>query len=250
MTTIYIMISFIIGASAGSYFYLVGSCVPLGQKLVLTRSRCNQCTQPLSNKKFIPILPYLIDGGKCRDCQRKISPMYVLVECVTGWMFAFSFWKIGFNYELIVIWVLISLLVIITVSDVLYMIIPNKVLLFFLPLFIVGRMISPLTIWWDSILGATLGFLILFFIAFISKGGMGGGDIKLFFLLGITLGVGKTILTFILAAGIGLIVSMFMLILLKKDRRTPIPFGPSIALATIIAYFYGEQMILSYIKLF
>src|SRR5699024_1453819 len=115
---------------------------------------------------------------------------------------------------------------------------------------IVGRMISPLTIWWDSILGATLGFLILFFIAFISKGGMGGGDIKLFFLLGITLGVGKTILTFILAAGIGLIVSMFMLILLKKDRRTPIPFGPSIALATIIAYFYGEQMILSYIKLF
>lgn len=250
MTTIYIIISFIIGTSLGSFFFLVGLGLPIGQKIVIKQSRCNQCTQQLSKKEMIPIVSYLIDGRKCQHCQRRISPVYVLVECVTGWLFAYSFWKIGFNYELIVIWLLISLLVIITVSDILYMVIPNKVLLFFLPLFIIGRIISPLSLWWDSILASILGFLILFFIALISKGGMGGGDIKLFFLLGIILGVEKTILSLVLAAIIGLIISMFVLFFLKKERKTPIPFGPSIALATLIAYFYGEQIIESYMKLF
>lgn len=243
MTTIYIIISFIIGTSLGSFCYQVGA----RQKIVFTRSRCNLCTQQSANKKFLPIVSYL---RECQDSQRGMLPIQILVTGVTGGLFAYSFWKIGFQFEVIVIWFLISLLVIITISDLLYMIIPNKVLLFFLPLLIVGRIISPLSVWWDSILGAILGFLILFFIALISKGGMGGGDIKLFFLLGIILGVEKTILTLVLAAIIGLIVSTFVLLLFKKERKTPIPFGPSIALATLIAYFYGGQIIESYMKLF
>ncbi len=92
-------------------------------------------------------------------------------------------------------------------------------------------------------MGAVVGFGILYIIAVLSNGGMGGGDIKLFFLIGLVLGTIDTLLTLFLAAVIGMIVGITMLSKNKQGRKTPIPFGPSIALAAVIVYFYGDVLI-------
>ena len=138
----------------------------------------------------------------------------------------------------------------IVVSDIAYMIIPDKVLLFFLPLLIIARVFSPLDPWWDSIVGAVLGFGILYLIAVVSRGGMGGGDIKLFFLIGLVLGWLNTLLTLFLASFIGMIIGIVVLKVSGKGRKTPVPFGPSIAIAAIIVYFYGSSLIDWYWNLF
>src|SRR5690606_18567669 len=110
----------------------------------------------------------------------------------------------GITVELAVALLFISLLAIIVVSDIAYMLIPDKVLLFFLPLLVLGRVFSPLEPWWDPFVGAIVGFGILFLIAIISKGGMGGGDIKLFFLIGLVLGTIQTLMTLFFASVIGM----------------------------------------------
>lgn len=165
------------------------------------------------------------------------------MELLTGVFFAFAYWQLGWGLELIVALLFISLLIIIVVSDFAYMLIPDKVLLFFLPFLLIGRILSPLTPWWDCLVGAVVGFGILYGIAVVSRGGMGGGDIKLFFLIGLALGTINVLLTLFLAAVIGLVVGLVVLAKRKQGRKTPIPFGPSIALAAIIVYFYGDSFI-------
>ena len=164
-------------------------------------------------------------------------------------LFLFSFWKLGISYELLVAWTFISLLVIIVVTDLAYMLIPNKILLFFLPLLVILRLLSPLQPWGDSALGAVLGFSILLLIAIVSKGGMGGGDVKLFFLIGLVLGTINTLLTLFIAAFIGMIVGKLIIMVSQQGDKTPIPFGPYIAVASIIVYFYGGDLVSWYLNL-
>lgn len=100
------------------------------------------------------------------------------------------------------------------------------------------------------IIGAFLGFALIALIIFISKGGMGAGDMKLFFVLGIVLGWKQVLLTFFLASLIGTIFGIFLKSLQKLKRRQPIPFGPSIAVAAMISYFHGETLLELYLSLF
>ena len=136
----------------------------------------------------MPVFSYVFLKGKCRGCGTKIHWVYPVMELATGLLFAFAYYQLGFTLELVVALLFISLLVIITVSDIAYMLIPDKILLFFLIPLIVLRVFEPLSPWWDSIVGAVVGFGVLFLIAIVSKGGMGGGDIKLFFVIGLVLG--------------------------------------------------------------
>ncbi|WP_421102765.1 prepilin peptidase, partial [Sporosarcina psychrophila] len=144
----------------------------------------------------------------------------------------------------------VSLLVIITVSDIAYMLIPNKVLLPFAIVLIGLRLAIPLEPWWDSFLGAIVGFGVLYLIGVVSKGGMGGGDIKLFFVIGLVLGTTNTLVTLFLAAFIGSIVGLIVLKRTGQGRKTPIPFGPSIAVAAVISYFWGADFVGWYGNLF
>jgi len=195
------------------------------------------------------VLSYIILRGKCRVCTAKISPIYAVIELATGILFLYAFWKLGISYELLVAWTFISLLVIIVVTDLAYMLIPNKILLFFLPLLVILRLLSPLQPWWDSLLGAILGFSILLLIAIVSKGGMGGGDVKLFFLIGLVLGTINTLLTLFIAAFAGMIVGKLIIMGSQQGEKTPIPFGPYIAVAAIIVYFYGGELVSWYLNL-
>lgn len=237
------------GVILGSFFNVVGLRVPKKESLVAPPSHCPNCMRVLRAIDLIPVVSYGLLRGKCRTCGVRISPLYAWIELATGVLFAYATWQIGLTWELFVALLFISLLMIITVSDISYMLIPDKVLLFFLPLFMVGRIFSPLTPWWDSALGAVVGFFVLLLIAVLSKGGMGGGDIKLFLLIGLVLGTLHTLLTLFLAAVLGLLFGGALLIIRKQGRKTPIPFGPAIVVAALLVYFYGEQVIARYMKL-
>ncbi len=243
MAIAYTILFFIFGLLLGSFYNVIGLRVPKKQSIVIPPSHCTACQNRLQPIDLVPVFSYIFLRGKCRQCGAKISPIYMLTELLTGALFAFSYWQLGFTAELVVALLFISLLIIINVSDIAYMLIPDKILLFFLPLFIVGRIFSPLTPWWDSIVGALVGFGILYFIAVVSKGGIGGGDIKLFFLIGIILGTVNSLLTLFLASFIGIIVGIIVLKVRGQGRKTPMPFGPSIAISAVINYFYGEALI-------
>jgi len=172
------------------------------------------------------------------------------MELSTGILFSIAYLELGFSKELIVALLFISMLVIITVSDLAYMLIPDKILIFFGVLLILSRILSPLNPWWESVVGAFIGFGILLLIAILSKGGMGGGDIKLFFVIGWVLGMIPTLLTLFVAAFIGMIAGFIELKIKNADKKTPVPFGPSIAAASLIVYFYGDIILEWYTNLF
>ncbi|SER85555.1 A24 family peptidase [Psychrobacillus sp. OK032] len=250
MDIVITILFFIYGIVFGSFFNVVGLRVPKGESIVKPPSHCTVCDRNLTAVDLVPVFSYLFLKGKCRGCGTKIHWMYPVMEFATGLLFAFSYSQLGFSIELIAGILFISMLVIITVSDIGYMLIPNKILLFFLVPIIIVRVFSPLTPWWDSLLGAIVGFGLLFLIAVLSKGGMGGGDIKLFFVIGIVLGLVPTLLTLFLASIIGTVFGVIALKEAKKGRKTPIPFGPFIAIAAIISYFYGEAIVDWYVNLF
>lgn len=249
MEIVYTVFAGIFGLVFGSFYNVVGLRIPKKESIVTPPSHCVSCNRRLSAIDLVPVFSYVFLRGKCRTCGAKVSPIYAITELVTGVLFAFATWRLGITWELAVALLFISLLVIINVSDIAYMLIPNKILLFFFPFFIVGRIVSPLEPWWDSIVGAAVGFSLLLLIAIVSKGGMGGGDIKLFLLIGLVLGTVPTLLTLFLASVIGMIAGMIVLKIKGKGRKTPVPFGPSIVVAAIIVYFYGDQIVNAYLDL-
>lgn len=243
MTITYTVFFSIFGLVFGSFFNVVGLRVPKKESIAFPPSHCTKCDRQLTPLDLVPVFSYLFLRGKCRSCGEKIHWVYPLVEAITAVLFGLAFWQLGFTPELIIAILFISLLVIITVSDIAYMLIPDKVLLPFAVVLLVLRLFVPLDPWWDSLLGAVVGFGILFLIAIVSKGGMGGGDIKLFFVIGLVLGTGGALMTLFFASLIGAVAGIVQLRIKKQGRKTPVPFGPSIALGAVIVYFYGEPFL-------
>ncbi|MCM3710765.1 prepilin peptidase [Sporosarcina luteola] len=250
MNIVWIFLFFVYGIIFGSFFNVVGLRVPKKESIIAPPSHCTKCHRKLRLLDLIPVFSYVALRGKCRGCGQKISPMYPFMEFLTGVLFAFSYYHIGFTYELIIALLFVSLLVIITVSDYAYMLIPDKVLLPFAIALLFLRWPIPTTPWWDSLLGAAVGFTVLYLIAVVSKGGMGGGDIKLFFVIGLVLGTVNTLLTLFLASLIGSVVGLYVLKKTGKGRKTPVAFGPSIAAAAVISYFFGADLVEWYQHLF
>jgi len=250
LTAVVTTFFFIYGLVFGSFYNVVGLRVPEGESIVRPPSHCPNCNRRLTVLDLIPVFSYLFLRGECRGCGSKISFIYPMMELITGILFALAFWHFGWSWELAVALLFYSLLVVLTVSDLAYMLIPDKFLLFFgIPLVIL-RIIEPLDPWWDSYLGAAVGFSLLLLIAIVSRGGMGGGDIKLFLVIGIVLGTINSLVVLAIASVIGLIFGLISLRLSKRGRKTPIPFGPSIAIAAVIVHLYGEQLIDWYMNLF
>lgn len=240
---------FIFGTVFGSFFNVVGIRVPKKISFHNNRSYCPHCERQLQFYELIPVLSYVLQRGKCRTCRTNISIVYPFVELSTGLLFASAYMYFGLQLELIVALLFISLLMIIFVSDIYYMLIPDKILLFFLPLFIIARIFIPLDPWYDAVLGAVLGYVLLAIIIIVSKGGMGAGDMKLFGVIGFVLGWKLILLTFFLAALFGALIGGALMAMKKVKRKEPIPFGPFIVLGAIISYFYGNTLIDYYLSL-
>ncbi|WP_069366599.1 prepilin peptidase [Salisediminibacterium beveridgei] len=233
------------GTVLGSFYNVVGLRVPEGIPFTgKERSRCPSCGHTLSAIELVPVLSWVFQRGRCRHCQGWISLKYPLVELSTGLLFVLSFIVFGWSLELIVALLFVSMLTIITVSDLATMLIPDKILIAFgVPVLFLRLFVAPLDPWWLAIVGAMTGFGILLLLAIASKGGMGGGDIKLYFVIGLVLGPAATVLSLFLAAFVGLIFGLPARLSGKSKRGTPIPFGPFIALGAVIAYFYGTELI-------
>ncbi|WP_400242647.1 A24 family peptidase [Niallia sp. JL1B1071] len=240
---------FLYGLLFGSFFNVVGLRIPVNQSIVSPRSACPKCGHTLSWYELIPVLSYIFQKGKCSQCKAAISLIYPIVELITGLLFILAPFTLGWSSELVVAWTLISLLMIILVSDLAYMIIPDKVLVIFTIIFIIVKIIIPQNTWIFSISGAAVGFFLLLFLAVISKGGMGGGDIKLFTVIGFVLGPKLVLLAFFLASLFGAVIGIIGMLLKHFKKREPIPFGPYIVLGTLIAYFYGSDLIDFYFQL-
>ncbi|WP_085991697.1 prepilin peptidase [Oceanobacillus senegalensis] len=244
-----IIFFFSLGLILGSFFNVVGLRFPKNIPFANDRSACPHCNHQLSWYENIPVLSFIIQRGKCRHCKENISYIYPIVELLTGILFAISFSIIGFQLEQITALLLISMLMIVFVTDIKYMLIPNKILLFFLPVFIFMRIIVPIHPWWSSLLGGIIGTGLLALIIIVSRGGMGAGDMKLFGVLGIVLGMEKILLAFFLSCMIGAIIGIILLLFKIVERKQPIPFGPYIVFAALISYFYGDALIIWYFNL-
>lgn len=243
MDIFYSIFIFFIGLVLGSFYNVVGLRVPMKKSIVKPRSACPNCQNQLTARELIPVLSFIIQKGKCKNCQSKISPIYPMMELMTGLLFVYSYFYFSFSPFFFVSITFISMLIIITVSDLAYMLIPDKILFFFAIMFIIERIFIPFQPWWSSLLGSVIGFCLLLFIAVVSKGGMGGGDIKLFALLGFVLGWKLVLLAFFMSTLFGSIFGLIGLILKKIERGKPMPFGPYIAIGSIVAYFWGEAII-------
>lgn len=243
MENLLILLFFVLGLIFGSFFNVVGLRIPQNETFINKPSNCPHCNYPLSWYELIPVLSYVCQRGKCKHCKRQISVLYPIIELTTGMLFVFCYLNSGLQLELITGLLLMSLLVVILVSDITYMLIPNTVLLFFFPLLIMARIMSPLDPWWSSIGGAVAGIMIIAIVILVSRGGIGAGDMKLFGLLGIVLGFEKTLLTLFLSCVLGAVIGLVFLLLKIIDRKQPVPFGPYIVAAAIMAYFYGDVIL-------
>lgn len=238
-------ILFIIGIVMGSFYNVVGTRLPLKKSLIKPRSSCMSCHHQLTIRELIPIASYILLRGKCSQCKVKIASFHLVIECSTGILFCLAYWRFGFSVEGLVALLFISLFAIITVSDIQYMVIQNRILLLFGVLILFLRLYIQHTSISELFGGALLGFGILFALSILSKGGIGGGDIKMYLVIGIVLGIQNTFISLFLASIFGLMVAA----LLKKGMREIIPFGPAIAVGSLLAYFFGDDLSSSYMQM-
>ena len=237
MNMYYIICFFILGTILGSFFNVVGWRIPKGESIVSPPSHCPNCNHRLKFWELIPIISFILQGGKCTSCKQKISIFYPIFEFSCGLLFAISFISFGISWELLVALTFISMLIIIMVSDFNFMIIPDEVLIFFGVLisleigFIYGFQDLFIKLG-NGCLAAFLMYLLKLLGDFIfKKESMGGGDIKLLFVFGIVLGWELSILSIFLGSLIGLPLS---LIVLYKKKDHIVPFGPYLSLGAIV----------------
>ncbi|WP_314061532.1 prepilin peptidase [uncultured Vagococcus sp.] len=239
---------FIIGMCLGSFFMVVGYRVPKKETLS-GRSHCDTCQHQLAAWQLIPGISYLMLKGKCHYCSSKIGVQAPLFEVLTGVLFVMSAVLLQLTPETIVSLTMISLLLIIAVSDIKYRLIPNKVLLPFFILALIERFLIPQTdYWWYPFAGFLVGFLPLYVLTLVKGQAMGGGDIKLFAVIGIFIGPIQVMVSLFVASVVALIfyVGSF---LVKQKQSKLIPFGPFIGIGTLLVYQYGTGQYQQFIEL-
>ena len=142
MEIIYLISFFILGLVMGSFFCVVGLRLVKGENFIVTRSHCDTCKHELAIKDLIPLLSYITLKGKCRYCKSKINPLLFFVELFTGLLFMIAYYSFSFSIDLVITLIAISLTMIIFVTDLTYLIIPDEVLIFFAIIFILLNIIK------------------------------------------------------------------------------------------------------------
>jgi leader peptidase (prepilin peptidase)/N-methyltransferase len=238
----------VLGLIFGSFFNVVAIRLLKQESIVHPPSHCVHCKHRLGPLDLVPVLSYMLLRGRCRYCQVRISPVYAIGEGITALLFASAAWWIGYSPDLIAGLLLASVLVIIVQTDLREMIIPNKVVYFGMGSAVALRFfIHPLP-WWDYALAFLVGGGLFYGIAVATKGGMGGGDIKLFAFLGIILGLKLMLLTIFLSSLAGTLYGIVLMLLGRFKRKQAIPFGPFIAVGAWISYLWGDLLLSWYLS--
>lgn len=264
---LYYLIVFIFGLSTGSFLNCVIYRLEKKEGFLKGRSYCPYCKHILKWQDLIPVLSFLILRRRCRYCQKKISWQYPLVELITGLLFVFIFCQLGWDWSALWLFVIFAFLVIIFVFDLKHFIIPDKIvypaiiIVFFYSLFtlvighwdLVGHwslgfgILKPLI---SPVLSAIIGSGFFLSIVLITKGrGMGLGDVKLTFFMGLFLSFPNILVALFLAFIIGAIIGIGLILMKKKTLKSEVPFGPFLIIATFIAFFWGQTLIDWYFQL-
>jgi leader peptidase (prepilin peptidase)/N-methyltransferase len=230
--------------------------------LIVPRSRCPSCGNTIKAWQNIPVVSYLLLGGKCARCGESISARYPIVELLAGILAATCAWRFGVGWEALMAVVMTLALIPIAMIDAKTQLIPDSIVL---PLMWIGlamSLFSPLqgaeTLFispQNAIVGAMAGYLSLWtvyqlFKLITGKEGMGYGDFKLLAALGAWLGWQQLPLIVLMSAVVGAIVGILMMVFRQHERSEPIPFGPYLAAAGWISMLWGDVITTSYLDNF
>lgn len=226
---------------------------PIPPGLVKPPSHCPKCNQQIRAYQNIPVISYLILGGKCAHCKASISIQYPLVEGLTGLVSAFVIWHFGPTMQGLSMLVLSWLLIAMSGIDIKTQLLPDNLTLSALWL---GLLLSVWAVFVppdQAILGAAAGYLSLWtvfqlFRLITGKQGMGYGDFKLLAVFGAWGGWEILPLIVIMSALVGAIIGSILLKMQGADRQTPIPFGPYLAIAGWVGLIWGHQIIDAYLR--
>ena len=240
MQVYYYIMFFVIGTIFGSFYNLVANRIPRGEKVGLSRSHCENCNHVLAWYELIPIVSFVIQKGKCKSCHEELSILYPLTEIFTGILFFVSYYSFGFSYDLIISLTICSTFVLVMISDLNYLIIPDRfiiipcIVIFIVTILNHGILNALIQIGY-GIIGFSFMYLVMLLGNFLfKKESLGGADIKLMFLVGLSLNPFLLIIVVFLSAIIALPVSLFLLI---KNKEHVIPYGPFIMIGLLIVYF-------------
>jgi len=215
--------------------------------LLVPASHCPTCSTPLRVRDNLPLLSYALTGGKCAHCGAPISMRYPVVEALTAVLSVWTALHFGFGVAGLAALVFVFALIALTFIDADTTLLPDSLTL---PLLWLGLLLNvnatfvPLR---EAVIGAVAGYLILWSIYWVfklatGKEGMGYGDFKLLAALGAWLGWKMLLPILLLSSVVGAVVGVVLLILARRGREVPIPFGPYLAAAGFIALVYGDDL--------
>ena len=244
-----LVFTILLGISIGSFLNVCIYRIPNHNFFDKSRSYCPNCKAEIKWYDNIPVFSYIFLGGRCRNCHQRISPIYPIVELTNLGLYIGIFFKFGVNYITIIYCLVASILIVMSFIDLKTTEIPDTVHILIIVLALITFAPIDNIMWQSKLIGAVCVSVPLFVLAFF--GGMGGGDVKLFFALGLLLGVGRIVITFFVAVVLGGIAGGIILLVKKKQgRKYEMPFGPYIAIGAMVAMFFGEPIIAYYTEMF
>lgn len=250
---IYIIFSFIFGAVIGSFLNVLIYRLPNNMSIITPPSHCTTCNARVKWYDNIPILSYLILRGKCRSCKTHFSARYCLVELFTACLYVLTYIKFRQSLITIIMMITLSMLIVIFFIDLEHFIIPDSMLIVILIMGVLSCFIKSENFdisHFDKLLGIVLSIIIWLVIALFEKITkkelMGFGDIKLFFVMGLLLGIKLLFLGIFVSAVIALIVE----VIFNRNKRKVIPFGPYLSVGFSLMIFFGTNILSFYASLF
>jgi leader peptidase (prepilin peptidase)/N-methyltransferase len=223
--------------------------------LAKPRSRCPSCGHQITALENIPLLSYLlILKGKCSGCGTRISPRYPVIELMTGLLSAYAAWHFGPTIQTIGALALLWALIALSAIDLDTQLLPDSITLPLLWLGLAFNLWSAFADLPTAVIGAMAGYLSLWSVFWLfklatGKEGMGYGDFKLLAALGAWLGWQMLPAIILLSSIVGAIVGIALIVAARRGRNVPIPFGPYLAAAGVIALFWGQRITQGYLGL-
>lgn len=234
-----LLVVFVFGLVFGSFFNVVALRTLKGEKLDYPPSHCVNCNHNLAAKDLVPVFSWLYLRGKCRYCKEKISPIYPFVEFLTGVSYTLIVYEFGFTLETFIQIIFITIMMIATSADLKEKIIPDRFFLIGLALVLILRIVKGDDLG-HYLLSSAIAFGVLLLILLLSKGRMGGADVKLYALIGLSIGWVDSLGSLFYASFVAVAFYIVMNFINKKGKitgKTEIPFVPFITIGVLMTYF-------------
>jgi leader peptidase (prepilin peptidase)/N-methyltransferase len=228
---------------------------PARYNLVAPRSNCPKCGHAIGALENIPIVSYLVLGGRCAACKTPISVRYPVIEALSAVLSGYIAWHFGFGLAALAAMVFAWSLIALTVIDIDTQLLPDSITLPLIWIGLLANMSATFAPLDAAVLGAIAGYLSLWSVYWMfklatGKEGMGFGDFKLLAALGAWLGWKLIPLVILLSSFVGAAVGIMLIVFRRHGRSTPIPFGPYLAAAGLIAILWGADINAMYLGLY